>query len=79
MSIGMSAEDELKRMEFADMLLAEYRYWRNQDNPDIDGIATGAMAATSNVLSALYGHEATHHDKCDDYPIEVVENLPVLL
>ena len=76
----MSAEDELKRMEFAGMLLAEYKYWRNQDNPDIDGIATGAMAATSNVLSALYGQEPTHHDKdasCSSF--ETVENLPVLL
>ena len=52
-----------ERSKFADMLLAEYKYWRGQDNPGIDGVATGAMAAASNVLAALYGNKPSHHDK----------------
>ena len=51
-------EDEKADMQ--KILIAEYRYWRDQDNPDIGDIVIGATGAVSNVLVALHGHKPEH-------------------
>lgn len=46
--------------KFLQMLLEEYKYWRNAELPDtamMDGISVGAIGAISNVVAKLMGLE----------------------
>ena len=41
--------------ECAAIVMAEYKYWREADDPAIDDIVIGATGALSNVLAAFHG------------------------
>lgn len=41
------------RREIAELLLAEFQYWLDTTEEEIEQIAIGAMGATSNVLAAV--------------------------
>ena len=41
------------RKEFADLLIAEYAYWRETTDESIQDFAMGAMGSVSNVLAAV--------------------------
>lgn len=61
------------REEFADLLVAEYGYWRAVTDEQIQDLAMGAMGSVSNVLAAvltqktaeMYRKEITNRDKRD--------------
>ena len=56
----------MNEKEIKEILLAEYRYWRDasESNPNIQEFTIGAMGALANVIAAaFYGHRAPWHPK----------------
>ena len=49
--------------EIRQIVLAEYKYWRDAEGPnhDADLMAMGAMGAAANIFGALNGHRAPWH------------------
>jgi hypothetical protein len=51
--------------EIREIVMAEYRYWRTAaekgEHDEVEWIAAGCMAASANILCAIYGHRAPWH------------------
>ncbi len=62
---GATCSADPSVQEIQEIILAEYRYWRDaaktSDEDTVEWIAAGCMAASANILCAIYGHRAPWH------------------